>query len=170
MSNVLYVSRTAEYFAQVIDIPWIVKQERLEELQEYMGAGESVDFNLSTYQDANREETVRVGRLFHLPFRLSLGLHESVEPVINAEATRAIFEAYKSTMPLHPKEKDKLLIKMQRSERAQSAIGGALVEASIDRTYADQLGERLKFARRERMLDYPNGSTIRHAMKLLSQS
>ncbi len=168
MTNVLHASRTAEYFAQVIDNPWLVKQGRLDELQDQMGAADSIDFQLSTYQDVSNGQLVRVGRLFHLPFRLSLGLHESVDPVIDTEATIAIFGAYKAVEPLHPKAKG-LPLKAQKAERARSAIGGAFMEASADRRQPDLIEEGIKFARENRLLDIVDRSTVRSAIKLLGR-
>lgn len=169
MADVLHASKTAEYFAQVIDYPWLVKQGRLDELQEQMGAGESIDFQLSTYQDVSNSEVVRVGRLFHLPFRLSLGLHESVEPIINTEATLAIFGAYKAVEPLHPKAKG-LPLRAQKAERARSAIGGAFIEASADRRQLELIQEGIKFAYKNRLLDLVDKIDVKSAVKVLGRS
>jgi len=168
MANILYAGQTAEYFSQAVDKPWIVTQDRLDELQEHMGASGSNDFSLESYLGANGE-IIKVGRLFSLPFRLSLGIHESVEPIVNPEATLTIHGVYKSTLPMDPKP-DGFRLDLQKMQRAESAIVGALIQAADDRGFADLIGPAMKFARKKKLITLPGSANLKSALTLFRKS
>ena len=167
MINISGAEHTAGYFAQVIDNPWIVKQERLDELQAYMGASASPDFQLATYLGAS-EEVRQVGRLFALPFRLTLGLHEAVDLEVQEEATLAIYGAYKAVRPPELGLRS-FGLKTAQKRRASSAVAGAFIEAANDRVYGEALGPALQFAQCQKLLTPPDVTFLVQGVEVLDR-
>jgi hypothetical protein len=166
MINVEGAEHTAGYFAQVMDAPWIVKQERLDELHAHMGDSASPDFDLATYLDPASGEVTKVGRLFALPFRLSLGLHEAVPREVDEEATMALYGIYKATKPPELGLKGHKL-EYRQAQRASAAVMEAFIGAAGDRVYDDVLDPAFDFAKRQKLLIMPHRMNVKAHIRYL---
>lgn len=165
--NILYAEKTAEFFAQALDKPWIVKQERLDDLREYTDASENPDFNLATHLDSEGN-VANTARLYSLPFRLSLGLHVSVNPEVEAELTDTFYRVYKMTEPLHPvKFTLRTDPKTQKKERAERAVAGAILGAATDGMPTERVKEGLAYSKKQKLLVGVHATMISHALTLL---
>lgn len=161
-------------FARAIDgSNGLITQERLDALSRAYDTRLHSDFQASSY--ALEDFLVRnSGSLFHLPFRLSLGLHPALGihpysgPELNQEATTDTFEAYRNVTILHGYGEWRME-GVQRTKRAASAVFGAIVEAASDRHYYQgELETAMDFVRAENLLDRATSKLLKKTVKIVS--
>jgi hypothetical protein len=168
MANPLYVERAASYFAVVQAFPARVDQAVLVDLQQAFEAQDSPDFVLASYPNPYNAPW-RTSRLHRLPFRLSMGLHESLPQPgqFDDEATAAVVTSYATAEIGHP---DRTLTGwLAATQRVYEAATGALVDAALHGIPRDQVLSTLHEARKQRLLSRKHATYARRAVDTICQ-
>lgn len=162
------VYRAVQPFSRAIDSTICVRQEHLDELQGTFAASDNPDFEIGSYQ-SDGLHALPQGRLYHLPFKLALGIHCSVEPVINQEATHAVYDAYLEAGTRSIKSfRTNFEVRNHQRDRVDSAIIGALIEAATDRTQGDAVMAASSFARKAKLITATNRINLNSLIKTMS--
>lgn len=163
----LELSAVVEPFARVIDgRTGTVNQQTLDELKCYYDATDHSAYKIETYEPGDLL-TLRTGLLFNLPFRLALGIHSSVEPFIDEQATIKTFREYQGIRPLMLTG-DGASHERRMKERAESAACGAMIEAAMDGGHLGRIREAHQFLRQERLISRASGSLAMKAVNLVT--
>lgn len=157
-----------EPFAKAIDGPsWGVTQASLDELQALHQAADHPDFLIDSYAPDDLL-TLRSGALFHLPFRLSMGLHSSVKPhLFDVVDTVETFSAYQQVGTLGITGGGYSHERRMR-ERAESALSGAIIEAAADRKFTAPVTEAIMMSEQLGLVARRSGRILRKAVTLVT--
>ncbi len=166
-STQLELSAVVEPFARVIDgRTGTVNQQTLNDLKSYYDATDHSAYKIETYEPGDLL-TLRKGLLFNLPFRLALGIHSSIEPFIDEQATIKTFSEYQAVRPLMLTGDGASHEKRMKS-RAESAACGAMIEAAMDGGHLARIREAHDFLRQERMISRASGNFAMKAVELVT--
>jgi len=127
------IYRATEPFAYAIDPEICVRQEHLDDLASAFAASEHPDFRAEFYRSSGRQ-LLPQGRLYHLPFRLALGVHDAVPNDIDEAIVVELADQYRSATPLDMQGELRNVARYRRQDRVDAAILGALVEAAVERS------------------------------------
>ena len=154
------------FAAANIAIPGSITQPKLDQLRGIYDARSHSDFYVESYgSDDPRTHDRQFGRLLHLPYRLSLGLHSSVaDKGLNRAATVATYATYASTSTLFRGEVSQ---EVRMKHRARACLAGAIIEAAADDSFITEIDDAIRFTRRYGLLGYRAGRITRKATKLV---
>lgn len=142
-------------------------QTNLDNLKNFYNAKDHPDFKRENYTDLEGISLCgHIGRIMHLPLRLSLGIHAAaINEKLNSEASITTYATFASGRPLI--RSSEISGEQAGLDRAQSVLAEAIIEAAADLGNIKEIQEAIKFSRRNQMLSFSTGRIVKKAVQIV---